>query len=234
MKHTIFSLTIVFLFTFFNSYAQDAPTEEKALVTFKVTDYSGIPEEGAEINITGVDTNITAKGVADIDGKYKILLPEGKQYKLMVFKFGEEFEFDRPLDIPATVGAIKFEKNLKIKLITEYVKIYKLDHIYFDFNKADIKKESEPALTDLLKKLNANPNLKIEIAGHTDDKGSDDYNLRLSQKRADAIVAWLFNRKVDASRLLAKGYGETVPIVPNDSDENCAKNRRTEVRVIQE
>ncbi len=233
LKNIFVFLTIVCA-TAASTIAQDSPTETMALVTFKVTDYSGIPEEGAEINLTGVDTTLTAKGVANVDGVFKILLPEGKKYKISVFKFGEDFNFERPLDIPATVGAIKFQKDLKIKLVTQYLRIYKLEHVYFDFDKSTLKPESEPALKELWKQLLANPKMKIEIAGHTDNKGSDEYNLRLSQQRADAVIAWLMNHSVDKNRLLAKGYGETAPVASNDTEDGCAKNRRTEVRIIEE
>lgn len=214
--------------------AQLAATETMALVTFKVTDYNGVPEEGAVINLTGVDTTLTAKGVADIDGKFIMLLPEGKKYNISVFKFGEDFSFERPLDIPDVVGAIKFQKDLRIKLLTEYIRIYKLENVYFEFDKWDIKNESIPALKKLLGELNAKPNMKIEIAGHTDNKGSHEYNLRLSQHRADSVIDWLMKNSITADRLLAKGYGETAPVDTNDTEDGCAKNRRTEVRIIAE
>ncbi|TAH23801.1 MAG: OmpA family protein [Cytophagales bacterium] len=231
--YTIFIFLVHFLFSF-HLIGQDNPTETMALVTFKITDYNGIPEEGAVITLTGVDTTLTAKGVADIDGKYKLLLPEGKKYKISVFKFGEDFNFERPLDIPSTVGAIKFQKDLKIKLVTEYLKIYKLEHVYFDFDKWELKKESDNALNMLLKDLKNKPNMKIEIAGHTDDKGTHEYNMRLSQRRADSVIEWLINHGISTTRLLAKGYGETAPVASNDTEEGCSKNRRTEVRIIEE
>lgn len=229
------SLSLILLLTLLNTTsAQDTPTENMALVTFKITDYNKIPEEGAQITLTGIDTTITAKGTADVDGIFKILLPEGKKYKISVFKFGEDFNFERPLDIPDAVGTIKFQKDLKIKLVTEYIRIYKLEHVYFDFDKWTLKPESTPALKELLKQLQEKPSMKIEIAGHTDNKGSDEYNLRLSQRRADSVIEWLINHSIDPNRLLAKGYGETVPVASNDTEDGCSKNRRTEVRIIAE
>lgn len=233
-SNKIFLLLLLFLTFQKPTIAQDTPTETMALVTFKITDYNSIPEEGAQITLTGIDTTITAKGTADVDGIFKILLPEGKKYKISVFKFGEDFNFERPLDIPDAVGAIKFQKDLKIKLITEYIRIYKLEHVYFDFDKWTLKSESTPALKELLKQLQEKPSMKIEIAGHTDNKGSDEYNLRLSQRRADSVIEWLINHSIDANRLLAKGYGETVPVASNETEDGCAKNRRTEVRIIAE
>ena len=91
-----------------------------------------------------------------------------------------------------------------------------------------------PELKELLKQLQEKPSMKIEIAGHTDNKGSDEYNLRLSQRRADSVIEWLINHSIDPNRLLAKGYGETVPVASNDTEDGCSKNRRTEVRIIAE
>jgi outer membrane protein OmpA-like peptidoglycan-associated protein len=74
--------------------------------------------------------------------------------------------------------------------------------------------------------------LKVQLAGHTDDTGEDAQNLTLSQKRADAVLKYLQSKGVAASRLSAKGFGEAQPVVTNDSDENRAKNRRTEFRIV--
>jgi len=73
--------------------------------------------------------------------------------------------------------------------------------------------------------------VKLEISAHTDDKGGDDFNLKLSDKRALSVVKYLTDKKIAAPRLIAKGYGKTKPLVPNDSDENRAKNRRVQFTV---
>jgi OOP family OmpA-OmpF porin len=211
-----------------------APTEDKALITFKVTDYKEVPEEGAVITIAGIDTNITEQGIAGVDGNFKLLLPEGKKFKFSVNKFGEDFNFDKPLDIPKSPGTIRFEKKIKIQLITEYVRTYTLDHVYFDINKYDIKKESLPALNLLLATLKDNPKMKVEIAGHTDNAGDDKLNMELSQKRADEVQKFLVSKGIPQSHILAKGYGETTPVASNDDEAGRQKNRRTEVRVIAE
>lgn len=227
---------IIFLSLHFiaNTFSQQEPTEDIAAVTFHVTDYDSIPEEKAKLVITGIDTNIVVNGVTDIDGNFAALLPEGFKYKISVFKFGEDFNFERPLDIPKIVGAIKFSKVLKIKLVTEYIRVYKLENVYFEFDKATLTKKSFSALQILLKELQQKPAMKIEIAGHTDNKGSLEYNIRLSQQRSDAVVDWLIEKGIDGNRLLPKGYGETQPVASNETEDGCAKNRRTEVRIIQE
>ena len=107
--------------------------------------------------------------------------------------------------------------------------------IYFDFDKATIKPESKPALEAAAKMLNENPTINVEIQGHTDSKGSDSYNLSLSDRRAASVVAYLVqNLGIDMSRLTSRGYGESMPIATNDTDAGRAMNRRVEFKIIGE
>jgi outer membrane protein OmpA-like peptidoglycan-associated protein len=87
-------------------------------------------------------------------------------------------------------------------------------------------------LDHLIKLLNENPTIRVEISGHTDDAGSDEYNLKLSAGRAESVVKYLTSKGISSNRLQAKGYGETQPIVPNDTPERQAMNRRTEFTIL--
>ena len=110
---------------------------------------------------------------------------------------------------------------------TGHVAIY---GIYFDFNKSDIKPESDPALQEINKLLSNNANLKVFIVGHTDNVGGVDYNLKLSQTRADAVVKMLTTKfKINPQRLRAYGVGQLAPMAPNKTEEGRAKNRRVEL-----
>jgi outer membrane protein OmpA-like peptidoglycan-associated protein len=80
--------------------------------------------------------------------------------------------------------------------------------------------------------LKQNPKVEIEISGHTDSKGSDDYNLNLSQGRSQSVVDYIVSQGIDSSRLTAHGYGEGKPIDTNDTDEGRANNRRVEFTVV--
>jgi OOP family OmpA-OmpF porin len=100
--------------------------------------------------------------------------------------------------------------------------------INFDYNKAVLKPESMGTLNMILQVLKDNPEIKFEVGGHTDSDGADDYNLKLSQQRADAVKDQLIKMGVEASRLSAKGYGETKPISDNTTLEGKANNRRVE------
>ncbi len=101
--------------------------------------------------------------------------------------------------------------------------------ILFDFDRSTLQQSSNKQLQDVLTLLATNPELRLEIQGHTDSDGSADYNLQLSERRAESVRQYLILFGVDSGRLRAKGYGETMPVAPNDSDENKAKNRRVEL-----
>jgi len=102
--------------------------------------------------------------------------------------------------------------------------------IYFDFNKWDFKPESEPALREIAKLLSSSPGLKVLIVGHTDNVGGIDYNMKLSQTRADAVVKALITKyKVSAQRLKPYGVGQLAPVATNKTEEGRSKNRRVEL-----
>ena len=105
--------------------------------------------------------------------------------------------------------------------------------IHFDVNSAKIKPEYMPEIEKFAKFLKENPNIKVEIQGHTDSTGSEEYNLRLSQKRAEAVRKVLIEKYgISPDRVIAKGYGESMPIAPNDTEEGRAKNRRVIAKII--
>jgi len=102
--------------------------------------------------------------------------------------------------------------------------------IYFDFDKSDVKPESDPTLKEISKLLSENPKLKLYVVGHTDNVGDYNYNIKLSQARADAVVKTLVsNFNVDKNRLTPAGVGPLAPVTTNDTDEGKAKNRRVEL-----
>ena len=101
--------------------------------------------------------------------------------------------------------------------------------ILFDYDKATLQQSSDKQLQQVLTLLLENPGLRLEIQGHTDSDGSADYNLRLSQQRSESVLRYLVLFGIDPSRLEARGYGETMPVAPNDTEENKAKNRRVEL-----
>nr|MEE4268111.1 OmpA family protein [Candidatus Krumholzibacteria bacterium] len=107
-----------------------------------------------------------------------------------------------------------------------------LDGIYFDFNEATLKPESRKAILSTVALMEGYPDLVLAVHGHTDDKGSEDYNLKLSGDRAASVTAAISAEGIEAARLQSKGFGETAPIAPNATDEGRAENRRVELHKI--
>ncbi len=124
-----------------------------------------------------------------------------------------------------------FIKDLALQPIEVGLTV-RLKNIYFDFDKTTLKKESFVELNKVVDFLKNNPKVEIEIAGHTDSRGSDEYNLNLSQGRSQAVVDYLISQGIDSNRLTAHGYGEEKPIDTNDTDEGRANNRRVEFTVL--
>jgi len=159
---------------------------------------------------------------------YTKLLKDGKEIWAYVSCWTEAFRIEI-----IEKEAMKQEVTADAKFMSEgisstgHVAIY---GIYFDFNKSDLKPESDPALNEIAKLLTGNPNLKVFIVGHTDNVGGVDYNMKLSQARADAVVKALTTKyKVNPQSLKAYGVGQLAPVAPNKTEDGRAKNRRVEL-----
>jgi outer membrane protein OmpA-like peptidoglycan-associated protein len=163
-------------------------------------------------------------------GKYLVSLPAGKNYGIAVKKEGYLFHSEN-FDIPATSAFQEVTKDIALSNVAVGTKII-LKNIFFDFDKATLRPESTNELERLTKLLNDVPTLKIEISGHTDSKGAADYNQKLSQNRAKAVVDYLVKAGITADRLTFAGYGKDQPIATNDTDEGRQLNRRTEFKII--
>lgn len=164
------------------------------------------------------------------DGRFLMSLPGGKDYAALVNAPNYLFA-SRNFSLKNLAGDTYFDLIIDLSPIRKNVEVV-LQNIFFDTGKWDLKSESEVELDFLRDFLTNNPGLRIEIQGHTDDVGKDSDNLLLSQNRANAVRDWLIGKGISASRLTSVGYGESQPLVPNDSDESRAKNRRTQFKVI--
>lgn len=163
-------------------------------------------------------------------GKYLVSLPAGKNYGIAVKKEGYLFHSEN-FDIPATAAFQEVTKDIALNNVSVGTKII-LKNIFFDFDKATLRPESTNELQRLTKLLTDVPTLKIEISGHTDSKGAADYNQKLSQNRAKAVVDYLVKAGIAADRLTFAGYGKDQPIATNDTDDGRQMNRRTEFKII--
>ncbi|QJW90386.1 OmpA family protein [Spirosoma taeanense] len=187
----------------------------------------------ALVELIDLKTNqIISRVQADAEtGQYTAVLPNGGEYALYVsvpgylfkslsFDFtqktkGEGMSLSVPLE-PAVAGTAKETLN----------------NLFFETGRYDLADKSRTELDRLSAFLKANPSVRIEISGHTDDRGDAAANLTLSQKRAQAVVTYLTGAGVEASRIKAVGYGKTRPLAPNTSDENRQLNRRIEWRIL--
>ncbi|MRG29209.1 OmpA family protein [Laceyella tengchongensis] len=123
--------------------------------------------------------------------------------------------------------------DMEIKTTDKHVVIELPEHILFDTDSAVLRKEAYPALAQIAKSLSKTENAHFQIHGHTDHRGTHEHNLQLSQERADAVKKALVEKfSVNEALLSTKGWGETKPLVANDSPENMQKNRRVEVIVV--
>jgi len=163
-------------------------------------------------------------------GSFFVNIEANKNYALNVQKEGYLF-YSQNINLTATTSTKPNQLEVLLEPISSNNKIV-LNNVFFDFDKTDVKPASFVELDKLVELLQKNPTIKIEISGHTDNKGDDLYNQTLSQKRAESVVNYLTQKGILKTRLVAKGYGKTQPVAPNDTEENKAKNRRTEVKIL--
>lgn len=160
------------------------------------------------------------------DNIYKIILPYGEKYGFMA-SAKNYYSITENVDLAGLSEYKEIEINLYLAPI-EKNEIIRLNNIFFDTAKWILKDESFPELKRLLKLLKDNPELNIEIHGHTDNVGSDGDNLLLSKNRAAAVVEYLTQNGILAARLSSFGFGEAKPLKTNDTDEGRQFNRRVE------
>ena len=171
--------------------------------------------------------NFISKLQTDEDGNYLVTLPVGKDYAFNVNRKGYLFYSDN-FSLAKNTPDTDFVINIPLQPIEKGATIV-LKNIFFDTRKFDLKRESKSELDKLVTLLNENPNLKIQIDGHTDNVGQEKDNLLLSTNRAKAVVGYLLSKSINPQRLTYKGFGSTKPVASNTTDTDRALNRRTEL-----
>ncbi|MGF7140487.1 OmpA family protein [Roseimarinus sediminis] len=164
-------------------------------------------------------------------GRYSLVLREGEVYDVEV-RGPRGFAFKHELIDLAAHRDLK-QKTISLSPLKIKVPI-QLNNINFEFNSADLLESSFEELARVIQLLKDNPDIHVEIMAHTDDVGSERYNNVLAEKRAKSVVEYLIINGIESHKLQPKGYGETVPLVPNTSDENRAINRRVEMKILDE
>ena len=166
------------------------------------------------------------------DGAFKIVLPYDKNYVIRATadKFFAQSE-NLNLDSLVKAGYLEIHKDLYLVPI-EVGQVVRLNNVFFDFDKWDLRGESFLELNRVVQLLQENPAIVIEMSAHTDSYGSDDYNFTLSDNRARSVMEYILSKGIDPARISSKGYGETKHVAPNDTPENRQLNRRVEFTIL--
>jgi outer membrane protein OmpA-like peptidoglycan-associated protein len=172
------------------------------------------------------------QGLTDENGKFSVRLPAGDKYEIYILGFKDSTTYD-VMDIPEPGPNASYKKPFTLTFQFSPAKTFILEGCNFETGLATLEPEAYQVLDELVAFLNRKTDDRIEIGGHTDNVGSAANNLKLSMDRATAVMNYLISKGIAAERLVAKGYGMTVPIEENRTAEGRASNRRTEVKVIE-
>jgi outer membrane protein OmpA-like peptidoglycan-associated protein len=183
-----------------------------------------------DVIITNLDLNetIVTQGYMTRDGKLAVNLREGSKYSVEVKNPQGYAFYNTNIDVDETstsninIGLTALKPNAKLLL----------KDIYFEYNSFELKEDSYEELLRVVKLLEQNPNLVIEVSAHTDNIGSAAFNKKLSERRAQHVVDFMTARNIKENRLTPVGYGKDMPIAPNDTEENRSKNRRLELKIL--
>jgi outer membrane protein OmpA-like peptidoglycan-associated protein len=215
--------------------------KETALTLIKgiVNDESGKPAKNVEITVTDNETGQVV-GIYHTNsktGKFLFILTPGKNYNI-TYQAKDHLFYSENMEIPKESNYYEIDRAILLNPIVVGSKIT-LNNIFFDFDKATLRPLSNVELKNLFLLLRSNPNMKVGISGYTDSKGSNSYNQKLSEARAQAVVNSLTKSGINADRMKAKGYGKTMPTSPNkktdgsDNPEGRQMNRRVELIITQ-
>jgi OmpA-OmpF porin, OOP family len=173
-----------------------------------------------------------------VDGSFKIVLPYDKNYSIRAsadkfFAISENLKLDSLIK----AGYKEIHKDLYLVPI-EIGQVFRLNNVFFDFDKYSLRPESFVELDRVVKFLTEYPNVEIEMSAHTDSKGADDYNLTLSDNRAKSVREYILSKGIAATRIISQGYGENKPVATNsntdgsDNPEGRQLNRRVEFKIL--
>jgi outer membrane protein OmpA-like peptidoglycan-associated protein len=203
--------------------------------TVKANDNSKLPGIGTVLTNTSNSKNMTQ--ISDAEAKFVYQLEQQSDYNIVANQAGKFSQTES-----VTTKGLDRSKTLYVTLKLgvnnlDAGAVFVLKNIHYDFDQSFIREEAGRILDNLVNVMSQNPTLRIELSSHTDSRGKDSYNLRLSQQRAEAAVNYLVNKGIERSRMVAKGYGEARLLnhcgngVQCSEDEHQA-NRRTEIKVL--
>jgi outer membrane protein OmpA-like peptidoglycan-associated protein len=230
MQRTI--LTLLIISFFITGFTQGDTSQRKtAKVNVFVTDMKGKPSKGEQVLFRGEAGQKTVSGLSDAAGRFSLQLPIGDKYIIKVKSLTDTTKYGS-INIPALPADEFYSEPFKVNVKFEAARTYTLDNVHFDFGKTTLRPESFGELEELVSYLKNKDEVRVEIAGHTDNVGNDADNLKLSQQRADAIRNYVIKKGIQPLRVISKGYGATQPVADNDTEDGRQLNRRTEVRIL--
>jgi outer membrane protein OmpA-like peptidoglycan-associated protein len=198
----------------------------------KVTDRTNGQPVEADVQLYDLATGKLATGAYSDPrtGEFLVCIPAGRSYALNASSEGYLF-FSQNYDVATGTPKEPYTLNVPLSPLTAG-SVIALRNIFFNTASYDLLPASNAELEKLVQLLRTNTTLRIELGGHTDNVGADAANLTLSDQRAQAVRDFVIAQGIDASRITAKGYGETKPVATNDTEGGRAQNRRTEVTVL--
>ncbi|MCJ7449563.1 MAG: OmpA family protein [Bacteroidales bacterium] len=216
---------------YFNLYESIRP-DPVAYLKGKVTDKETGRLLKADYELINLSTNrVTVKSTTDSDGSFLVCLPAGFNYGLNVTKPGYLFYSENFMFEGKHTVMEPFIKRINLSPVKVGEKML-LTNVFYEIDSWELKKESIAELNNLTSLLSDNKGIIVEIGGYTDSTGTDEHNMRLSEKRALSVVNYLISKGISSDRLKYKGYGNTLPIGDNITVEGRKMNRRTEAKII--
>lgn len=210
-------------------------TRSKVVVSYQVVDDENGNPMDAEIDFTS-QYGKHVKPVQKGKGLYELTLNHSSDssvyYKINVFEAGYLAHTSSMYFHGAAPGPENISETIRLKHIAGSLNVGYILNVYFSHD--GVQPLSLEGIQGLLRMIKSSPTMRVEIGGHTDNSGSDEYNMELSRRRANAVRALLIKGGADPNRITAVGYGKTKPISPNDSRQGRSLNRRTEFIILQQ
>lgn len=211
--------------------AQPIPVSYMKGVVFNVDTKERLGADFELIDLANGDI-ISAAASDPITGEFLVCIPADKDYALNVDRRGYLFYSDNIALEGQHEKIDPFHVDIPLTPLREGKKMV-LRNVFFETDSFTLQPQSKVELDKIVQLMKKNPSMKVEISGHTDNVGAEEYNMQLSENRAKSVVFYLREKGVRIDRMLYKGYGESQPLAGNESEQGRARNRRTELKVIE-
>jgi len=231
MTKTFLLIISFVLFQFSQAQTRKDTASQGAKVDVLVTDMKGKVQKGEEVHFISERNSKRYSCRTGAAGKASITLPAGDVYTIKLKTLIDTAQYST-FEIPALQPGHFFTAPFSVEIEFEPPRSFTLDNVHFDTGKPTLRAESFKELNEIAEYMKWKEDERYEIAGHTDNIGKDDDNLKLSKARATAVKDYLVKRGINSIRITAKGYGAVKPVADNNTEEGKQANRRTEVTIL--